>query len=409
MSLPYFAENNWQAEVVMVHEKFSDVNKDLLLLESVPPSIKIHKVAAFSKKWTTKMGLGSLGIRSMFFYRAYVNRLLKRQKFDLIYFSTTEFMVTLLGSYWKRKFKVPFVIDMQDPWHSTYYQDKPKHERPKKYWFSYRMHRYSEPLAMKNVDGLISVSQAYIDTLKVRYPVISQIPAATITFGAFQKDFEIANSNSLSQHPPFKPDHINIAYIGRAGYDMQKAIRLLFESFKSGLQQEKTIFEKIRFHFIGTSYAKRGTGIPTVFPLANEYGIANYVAEYTDRIGFYDSLNFLQKANALFIPGSDDPQYTASKIYPYILAQKPLLAIFNEKSNAYQILKNCNAGTVISLNSPIRPNQAIYDFLQQTALHSNDQQQPNWTAFEQYTAAAITKKQSELFDQVIEITRLHGF
>jgi hypothetical protein len=75
-----------------------------------------------------------------------------------------------LGAYWKKKHGIPYVIDMQDPWHSDYYKNKPKAERPKKYWISYRLNKYFEPIAMKNVDGLISVSKAYIDTLKQRYP-----------------------------------------------------------------------------------------------------------------------------------------------------------------------------------------------------------------------------------------------
>ena len=84
---------------------------------------------------------------------------------------------------------------MQDPWHSDYYNDKPKEQQPPKYWFSYRLNKFLEPIAMKNVDGLISVSGDYIKTLKTRYPQISNIPSTVITFGAFEKDFDIAKNN----------------------------------------------------------------------------------------------------------------------------------------------------------------------------------------------------------------------
>ena len=91
----------------------------------------------------------------------------------------------------EKKLGIPYVIDIQDLWHTEYYQNKPKQERPPKYWFSYRLNKLLEPVAMKNVDGLIAVSQAYITTLKERYPTIKNIFSATITFGAFPKDFEI--------------------------------------------------------------------------------------------------------------------------------------------------------------------------------------------------------------------------
>ena len=403
MSLPYFKANGWEPEIVMVHEQYSETVKDHLLLASIPADVKIHKVGALSKKWTSKFGLGSLALRSFLFYKRYVNRLLQKKHYDLIYFSTTEFMITILGSYWKKKFGVKYVIDMQDPWHSDYYLDKSKAHRPKKYWFSYRLHKYAEPMAMKKVDGLISVSQNYIDNLKNRYPNIEQIPTATITFGAFIKDLEISAKLSPVVKAPFELDHtnINIVYVGRAGYDMQKAISLLFESFKSGLIYEYDKFSKLKFFFIGTSYAPQGKGIQTVSPLAEEYGIEKHVIEKTDRIGFYESLYFLQKADALVIPGSDDPKYTASKIYPYILTKKPLLAIFNEQSNATTIINNCNAGTVAPLNSKTIATTLIYNFLKLAALKKLSATPTDWSAFEQYSAAAMTKNQCKLFDKVI--------
>ncbi|MGZ3926999.1 MAG: glycosyltransferase, partial [Mucilaginibacter sp.] len=166
MSLPYFKEFGWDAEVVTIDAKYSEIVKDELLQQSVPANIKIHYIKAFSKTLTSKFGLGSLALRSLWFYRKKVDELLKKAHFDLIYFSTTEFPVCILGAGWKKRFGIPYVIDMQDPWHSEYYQDKPKDQQPPKYWFSYRMHKYLEPIAMKHVDGLISVSETYIADLK---------------------------------------------------------------------------------------------------------------------------------------------------------------------------------------------------------------------------------------------------
>ena len=92
--------------------------------------IKIHQVKAFNKKWTSKFGLGSIALRSLWFYRKKVNQLLKKGHFDLIYFSTTQFPVCILGASWKKRFQIPYVIDMQDPWFSDYYENKPKEQRP---------------------------------------------------------------------------------------------------------------------------------------------------------------------------------------------------------------------------------------------------------------------------------------
>lgn len=198
ISLPFFTEYGWEAEVVCVDKAYSDLSTDELLLQSLPSNLKVHYVKALSKKHTAKLGLGSIALRSLWYFKRKVNQLLRLNKYDLIYFSTTQFPVCILGAYWKNKFGIPYIIDMQDPWHSTYYQDKPKNERPAKYWFSYRLNEYLEPIAMKKVDGLISVSTAYIKTLQERYPNTKNIPTATITFGAFDKDLEIADKYKLN-------------------------------------------------------------------------------------------------------------------------------------------------------------------------------------------------------------------
>ncbi len=402
MSLPYFKQEGWAAEVVTVDEHFADFPKDTLLLQSVPEYIKVHKVNAFSKKWTVKIGLGSLALRSLWFYKEYVNQLLRKQSFDLIYFSTTQFPVCILGAYWKRKFKIPYVIDMQDPWHSDYYQDKPKTERPAKYWFSYRLNKYLEPVAMKHVGGLIAVSQSYLSDLKARYPRLIHIPTAVITFGAFNKDFEIAkeyikslNNKQLSSH------FFNFVYVGRGGFDMRSAAEILFKAFKIGLENYAGLFSKVRFTFIGTSYAGGNKGVKTIYPVAETLNIGQYVTEETGRISFYQGLNILQAANGLVILGSDDEAYTASKIYPYIQASKPLLGFFNPKSSASQIIQQCTAGTVISLNIP--QEEAIENTFQyMLSLLKNPDLKPHtdWEKFKQYDAKRMTQKQCALFEKV---------
>jgi len=402
MSLPYFKEFQWEAEVVTIDENYVDMVKDSLLLDSIPNNITIHKVNAFSKKWTSKIGLGSLALRSLWFYRKKVNKILKNKKFDLIYFSTTEFPVCVLGSYWKNKFNIPYVIDMQDPWHSDYYQDKPKSERPKKYWFSYRLHKFLEPIAMKNVDGLISVSEKYINTLKGRYANLANVPAKVITFGANEQDFKIVQENNDQLKLYYTPSttQLNLVYVGRGGYDMRDAVEILFKAFKTGLKNEPHLFENIHFHFIGTSYAPAGKGIATISPIAESVNISNYVTEYTNRIGFYESIKQLISADGLIIIGSNDSSYTASKLYPYILAKKQLLGVFNEMSSAAKIMMDCNAGDLITFND--NQNEA-YEILHRYIV-SVKKQLPistNFTEFEPYTASSMTKSQVELFNKVL--------
>lgn len=401
MSLPYFRERGWDVEVVTVDQFLTGMEIDPLLLTYVPEEIKVHKVKVLSKKLTSWVGLGSIALRSLWYYRQKVNKLLVTGKFDLIYFSTTQFPLFILGAYWKRKFGIPYIIDMQDPWHSDYYQTKPKHERPKKYWFSYRLNKVLEPLGVKHADGIISVSKQYIDILVSRYPVLGHIPTKTITFGAFGPDMLVAEANQRYYPLLLTPKYKNIVYVGRGGTDMHQSVGALFAIFKDLLQKNERYVRKIKLYFIGTSYAPAGMGKPTILPLAAKYGLSDYVTEITDRIGYYHALATLQQADALFMPGSDDPKYTASKIYPYILTKKPILAIFNRQSPALQVLSEYGVENAFDYeNISIA---GVAGFLKAVANEELPDPLYNPSAINKYSAREMTLRQCILFDKV-----LHG-
>jgi len=400
MSLPYFKNFGWNAEVVAVDPQYSDMAKDDLLLQSVPNDIKIHYVKALNKKWTSKLGLGSISLRSLWYYKKKADRLLRAGKFDLIYFSTTQFPVCILGNHWKKKFNIPYVIDMQDPWHSEYYRDKPKDQRPPKYWFSYRLNKYLEPKAMKHAGGLIAVSEHYIKDLKNRYPVIKNIPEATIPFGAFEPDLKIAESNKHLFENLLNPDYTNLVYVGRGGADMHQGVAVLFRALEHARQANKDLFRKLKIHFIGTSYAPKGQGKPTILPLAKLYDVDDMVFEITDRISYYHTLNTLKQADALFVPGSDDPKYTASKLYPYLATQKPLLAIFNSGSPALNVLREYGARFAYEYDSDESVVEKVTGFL--TSLLNGSLVNPIYhpEAIKKYSAENMSKRQCYLFEQV---------
>lgn len=399
MSLPYFKEFGWEAEVVTVDPCYSKITIDKLLLQTVPSDIIIHRVKALDRKYTAMAGLGSLALRSMFFYKRKVSRLLKEKKFDLVYFSTTEFPVCILGAYWKRKFGVPYVIDMQDPWHSDYYKDKPRDQQPPKYLFSYRLHKFLEPKAMRHVAGLISVSESYIIDLKKRYPEIKDIPSSVITFGAFAPDLKIAEGNQQKFERLPDPGKVNIVYAGRGGADMQNAVSELFKAFKKGLESEPNIFGRIKLYFIGTSYAPAGQGKLTIMPIAEKCDVAAHVVEITDRISYYHTLATLQQADALFIPGSDDPKYTASKVYPYLLSGKPLLAIFNPQSPALDVMKEYGVKNAYGYGTG--RDTEIYQFLKRVAEGQFEAASYQSEAIEKYSARNMTRRQCLLFNKVL--------
>lgn len=72
--------------------------------------------------------------------------------------------------------------------------------------------------------------------------------------------------------------------------------------------------------------------MPTIAPLARRHGLSEMVVEQTDRLPLSITQATLKAADPLLVIGSNDPAYTASKIYPYLLARRPLLVLMHQRS-----------------------------------------------------------------------------
>lgn len=402
-SISYFREFGWNPIILTVKSHLVEGKKDSLLTKSIPSDIEILQVDAFSTRWTRKVGLGNLGLRSLWFYWKKGNQLFKEKKIDLIYFSTTVFPVMILGNYWKKKFNIPYIIDMQDPWHSDYYLKVSKNQRPPKFWFSYFLNKFLEPIAMRRVSGIISVSKGYCDMLEKRYKNIKPESCRIIPFGAYPKDFEILGNQNIENHFfRSNPQVVNVVYVGRGGHDMEFSISAIFMAIQKGLKENETLFNKLRLYFIGTSYASHQKGIPTIAPLAKSLGIESIVEEHTQRVSYFESLQLLKDSDILLIAGSMDANYTASKLYPYILSQKPILAVFNENSSVVQILRDTGAGEVVTFNKDQKIESILPNVFQAwCSILKNIPYKPNtdWKAFEPYTAREMTRRQALFFDE----------
>ncbi|GAB3663628.1 glycosyltransferase family 4 protein [Echinicola sediminis] len=397
--LPYFSKFGWEPTILYVDENSVEMSKDPLLKESVPSDILYHKVKAFSTKYTRKLGLGNLGLRAFFQLLSKGNQLLKDEKFDLVYFSTTVFACMPLGRIWKMKFGVPYVIDMQDPWRNDYYLSVPKEKRPPKFWFAYRLDKYLEAFTMPKVDGLISVSKGYVEELGKRYDNILKTPYRVLTFGAYEGDFDIAKMAKSLDRILHEKDVVNFIYIGRGGKDMKDSLELLFQSF-SELLDEDDKFKKCRFWFIGTSYAPDGKGEKTIEPIAESFGVESYVKEITDRLPYFNALATLKMADIILIPGSNDKNYTASKLYPNILAKKPLLSVFHSNSSVVNIMEELEAGEVIlfDMENALENLKRRLDLMVDNIPYSPN---TNWDKFYKFTAENMTREQCEFFDLVV--------
>ena len=120
-------------------------------------------------------------------------------------------------------------------------------------------------------------------------------------------------------------------------------------------------------------------------------------------LGHRGRAGVLLDADAIVVPGSDDPGYTASKLYPTVLARRPLLAVVHEASSVVGVLRETGAGVVV----PFASGEAVAGVasrLGEAWLEGGRWRAPpntDWGAFGAYTARAMTRRQCAVLDRVV--------
>ena len=348
LALPFLRAHGWEPTVLAVlPESVEGGVRDPLLEQTYPADIRVVRVRGISPRLTRWAGVGSLTWRCGGALRRAGDALLARERFDLVFFSTTQWGVLALGPRWRARFDVPYVLDYQDPWLNPYYARtgaRPPGGRLKfavSQWAAKRI----EPAALRHAAAVIAVSGSYGDLLAANYPWFDPRRVELLPFGASAKDFEVAANHRPAQPLiDFNDGYRHFVYTGRCGPDMTLSLTVLFKAFKLYLASHPAEAARIRFNFIGTDYAPPPMGRDWALPIARAGGVEAYVTEHRHRVAYFDALHYLVRADALLAVGSNDATYAASKIFPYILAHRPMLLIYHEKSLVLQFAAQAQVG-----------------------------------------------------------------
>lgn len=332
MSLPHFVTAGWEVTVLAADDREPQAPLEPGLLQTIPASVRVVRVRCFSRRWTRFFGLNNLAWRMLPFLATAGIRIIREWRPSVVYFSTTQFTTMPLGRLWRRRYGVPYVIDLQDPWVNDYYRQPGAPPPPGgwKYRFAAASARLLEGWTLRRCAHVISVSARYLDDLARRYPWWTADRGSVLTFGAPDEDFALVRFR-LADTPRLLPANgraLRIAYAGRLGADMLPTLEILL----AAVARWKDSPRPIELHFFGTTYAGADRAESTTSALARRHGLGGLVHERPARIGYLDSLQLLFEADICLLLGSEDKAYSPSKIYPTLMAERPTLAIAPEGS-----------------------------------------------------------------------------
>ena len=341
---PHLPRYGWTPTVLTVDPAYYEGKLDPGLAALVPEDLRVERVRAIPARVSRLIGIGDLGIRAMpALYRA-ANKLLSTEHYDAIYVTIYPTYPALIGPMVKRRHHIPFILDYQDPWVSEWGKSVGAGYNGAVDLRSRLTRRAAlslEPIAVRSADAITAVSAQTVDGLADRIPAASEIPKFDIPIGGEAADFAQLR-RAPGDNPYFDPRDglFHLCYVGTILPLGVETLRAVLSAVAILRSDKPDLYRKLRLHFFGTSNERVAGSPARVLGHALELGIRDVVTEHPTRIDYTHALRVQLDASALLLLGSSEPHYTASKLYPALLARKPLLAAYHRESTVSTTLED---------------------------------------------------------------------
>lgn len=398
----YLPDHGWRTRVICVDTAHHVERLDPELACLVPPDAEIIETGALPLSLTRPFGIaGDIGLRALGHIRAAIKREIAAGRPDVVLITGSPFYPMLLAGWIKQRWGVPVVLDFQDPWVTPVGAGA---EFGTKAWLAHRLAVALEPIAVRSAAFITSVSDLQNKELAERHRCVDPLRMAGIPIGGDPDDFETvrdAPRQALSRSVA-KPV---FSYVGTALPRSTPLFRSLLKGLALARAEINAPQAKPTFRCVGTSNQPNDSTSFRILPIAREEGVAEAVIEEPARVPFVDALGIISNSHAVLMIGSDEPHYTASKIYPGMMSGRPYLALFHRSSSAHAILSNAGGGIVLGFETsgelealPEKIAEAIVTLVE--APESLGQVTPS--AYADYTAHAVSGQFASIFDRLRE-------
>jgi len=247
------------------------------------------------------------------------NVLISHKKYDLIISSAAPFTDHLIGYFLKKTKGIPWISDYGDPWAFNSFSPFP--------WRRYLIDRQIEKKLLKKMDRIIVTTKKTAESYIKHYPFLNLEKFIVIPFGYDSEEFQDIKAEKGEK---FRIVYTGIFYKDRSPDEFFKLIKSLDFDF------ELVIAGDINQEYIKT---------------IQDFGLNNKVV-FLGHQSHQRAIALQKGADILLLMGWAKGQQIPAKIFEYIGARRPILAIkFDEKDLAAKLIQKHNRGISVHNNT----------------------------------------------------------
>jgi glycosyltransferase involved in cell wall biosynthesis len=301
-------------------------------------------------------------------------RLLRKEKFDVIYTSSPPHSEQITGWLLKRLKRVKWIADLRDPILDDL--DAGGWNYPER-----KIHTWLERRIFQNADGIIANTKVAKEKMQKRYP------GSLIT--TIHNSFDEEDFNQISSD---KFRKFTIAHVGSI-YNTRKT-DLIFSAIKKLDEEKKISPENFQMLFVGLNN-------PGLQQDVNDYGLSQYV-EIQEITTHEIALRIMKKSHLVLLIkglGENSGGQIPGKLFEYLASENPVLCIAPLESEAAEIIKETAAGEVFQENAT-----SIQKFIEEYLSYYRDDSQKKAFIPSQnhlnYSSRNMAKKFNKLVSQI---------
>ncbi len=393
----YLREFNF--EPIVVTKEHKGGLSDKTLLEDIPKDVKIYSLKAYdfiNRTGILKLPMKFIGTRILspdseffwyYFNRDRVLEIIKKEKISLIYTTSFPYSSHLMGLYLRKNLSdIRWVADFRDEWTNNPYHRDSFFKRLK-----FKGEKKKELEVTKTCDYFITNTPLMLEGF-IKDNKDLEKKSTFIPNGYDEDDFSQAIDKRDGK------DKFVITYTGSL-YGRRNLDEFL-DGLKLAIDGGKLDKKKLEIRIVGNIYDKVIDAYSKAYDLEGNIKSYGYLAHR-------ESIQMLFNSDIILLvigKGKGSRNFYTGKIFEYIRANRPILAIVPEDGVAADVIRETKTGLVVDPEDIRGISDALTSYYKAWERDSIDHNKDD-SQIKKYSRKAQTKKLAEIFASELNLLK----